>query len=570
MNAMLIAGSRQLSDAVTAGTAPDRFAGRIADGAEAAAGVLAGLLPLPRLDAFPSVERPSELLLAALLNARGPAPVDVPAEGEAVPGRGERRQRFALGSPSVSRPRREPMWWTDRRITTEDLVRMAGPVRVPGRRSSPGVPEKRAVPAGPGNTVRTRRANVRRPGPTAGGGTPTDRTNAQDGTDWVGPAMLESRKRPGSPEPAVPQGQAGPGSSEPAGRAGGSAVSGMASAAARSAADKNPADVATGTRGRAPARTIARPRTAAGLGLMDIVEAGRRLGDQLVNGRTGRRLGGLSVGPEEARRSILAEESGVAGGSARRGGSSPAGHTAARPAGESPAGPARVAARPAPRPGGEPLADAAAWPVARRGGEPSAGPAGSASSPAPRPGIGPESDATGRPDPGHASRPDSAGQRWRSRSRGSAPSPSRPAVLFDLSRHFGETIGTDGPAGGRALRALRPLPPPPAGTRTIEDPAPVPQPVRQPPAGAPTGSAEPIRTDGDAAAYRRDPPGPGPDDLPSGGRPVMDALADPPAANVFNVTVHMGGGTSDDDNELAERLSRILVDEAQRHGIDLR
>jgi hypothetical protein len=41
------------------------------------------------------------------------------------------------------------------------------------------------------------------------------------------------------------------------------------------------------------------------------------------------------------------------------------------------------------------------------------------------------------------------------------------------------------------------------------------------------------------------------------------------ATTVFNVTVHMAGGTADDD-EFAERLTRILVEQAQRHGLDLR
>jgi hypothetical protein len=47
----------------------------------------------------------------------------------------------------------------------------------------------------------------------------------------------------------------------------------------------------------------------------------------------------------------------------------------------------------------------------------------------------------------------------------------------------------------------------------------------------------------------------------------------PPAApavqNTFNVTVHMGRGADEPDDDLAERLTRILVEQARRNGIDV-
>jgi hypothetical protein len=66
-------------------------------------------------------------------------------------------------------------------------------------------------------------------------------------------------------------------------------------------------------------------------------------------------------------------------------------------------------------------------------------------------------------------------------------------------------------------------------------------------------------------------------------RPVAPAPApEPPAAqsqgelpggpavqNTFNVTVHMGRGADEPDDDLAERLTRILVEQARRNGIDV-
>jgi hypothetical protein len=43
----------------------------------------------------------------------------------------------------------------------------------------------------------------------------------------------------------------------------------------------------------------------------------------------------------------------------------------------------------------------------------------------------------------------------------------------------------------------------------------------------------------------------------------------PGVSNTFNVTVHMGSGQEASDQELAERLTRVLVDQARRYGIDV-
>ncbi len=42
--------------------------------------------------------------------------------------------------------------------------------------------------------------------------------------------------------------------------------------------------------------------------------------------------------------------------------------------------------------------------------------------------------------------------------------------------------------------------------------------------------------------------------------------------NTFNVTVHSAGGPGDgpdNETEIADRITRILVDQARRHGIDI-
>jgi hypothetical protein len=96
--------------------------------------------------------------------------------------------------------------------------------------------------------------------------------------------------------------------------------------------------------------------------------------------------------------------------------------------------------------------------------------------------------------------------------------------------------------------------------------------------GAATGSAAlPPRTrrpaphDAGAMLLRRlvaDWPGPvgraGADGLGLAGLPEAAATTQ----NTFNVTVHMTGGAAD-DAELAERLTRILAEQARRHGIDV-
>jgi hypothetical protein len=43
----------------------------------------------------------------------------------------------------------------------------------------------------------------------------------------------------------------------------------------------------------------------------------------------------------------------------------------------------------------------------------------------------------------------------------------------------------------------------------------------------------------------------------------------PAIQNTFNVTVHMEGGPETGNEELAERLNRLLIEQARRHGIDV-
>lgn len=47
-----------------------------------------------------------------------------------------------------------------------------------------------------------------------------------------------------------------------------------------------------------------------------------------------------------------------------------------------------------------------------------------------------------------------------------------------------------------------------------------------------------------------------------------ETRASPAVQNTFNVTVHIAGGF-EDETELADRIARILVDQARRHGIDV-
>ncbi len=51
--------------------------------------------------------------------------------------------------------------------------------------------------------------------------------------------------------------------------------------------------------------------------------------------------------------------------------------------------------------------------------------------------------------------------------------------------------------------------------------------------------------------------------------PPPGVAAGPVVQNTFNVTVHSGQSTDEPDDELAERITRILVEQARRHGIDV-
>ena len=48
-----------------------------------------------------------------------------------------------------------------------------------------------------------------------------------------------------------------------------------------------------------------------------------------------------------------------------------------------------------------------------------------------------------------------------------------------------------------------------------------------------------------------------------------EAVPAPRVQNTFNVTVHMEGGLAGNEEELAERLTRILVEQARRYGIEV-
>ena len=47
------------------------------------------------------------------------------------------------------------------------------------------------------------------------------------------------------------------------------------------------------------------------------------------------------------------------------------------------------------------------------------------------------------------------------------------------------------------------------------------------------------------------------------------APAAPAIQNTFNVTVHMADAALANEEELAERLTRVLIEQARRNGIDI-
>jgi hypothetical protein len=79
--------------------------------------------------------------------------------------------------------------------------------------------------------------------------------------------------------------------------------------------------------------------------------------------------------------------------------------------------------------------------------------------------------------------------------------------------------------------------------------------------------AEAARTPAAGAAA---PTGPAAASVSQSASPSPDAApAAPGVQNNFNVTVHMQGGVETDQDELAERLARLLVEQARRYGIDV-
>jgi hypothetical protein len=55
----------------------------------------------------------------------------------------------------------------------------------------------------------------------------------------------------------------------------------------------------------------------------------------------------------------------------------------------------------------------------------------------------------------------------------------------------------------------------------------------------------------------------------AGAAPSPRSGTPPTVQNTFNVKVHMEGGIEGNEEELAERLNRILVEQARRYGIDV-
>jgi len=52
--------------------------------------------------------------------------------------------------------------------------------------------------------------------------------------------------------------------------------------------------------------------------------------------------------------------------------------------------------------------------------------------------------------------------------------------------------------------------------------------------------------------------------------PAGEAPASGPVVqNIFNVTVHLEGGEANDEEAVVERLTRVLVEQARRQGIDV-
>jgi hypothetical protein len=92
---------------------------------------------------------------------------------------------------------------------------------------------------------------------------------------------------------------------------------------------------------------------------------------------------------------------------------------------------------------------------------------------------------------------------------------------------------------------------------------------RQPPPVAPVAPASASRSAlrrSDAIAEQRPESPAAPDHAAR--EPVALATA-PAVQNTFNVTVHMAGGLDSGEEELAERLNRLLVEQARRYGIDV-
>jgi hypothetical protein len=549
---MLALRSWPMSAAVAGGTSPARFAERLADAARAGAALLVGAPALPRLDAFPTDARPSERLLAALLAGR----------------RGAEERRDSAGREALGGA---PRW----------IGGSAGDGR--GGRETPG--EEPAVESRGGRMIGQ------------GAGPRESRRRITFAAPWPGP---ERTVPPGAPVvTGRPGGRSGAAGSPGAGAVGSAALpsaEGVTAGIARGAAA--PGAAARRTQPGATSPEPDAPGTVAAHEAAPAVTSRRTSPGAAMHGAAGP---GGAIGeprPEPRERSwpeppehrfstaeleLLAD---------------PAAANRAGPAGGVPDGLNRPVAASTPAAQGGRAARAAVQGGARagRGGD--------------RFDVGAMSVAAGQATPRHRQR--AAVARLAGRRPGGTAPPSRTAVrarpptelglvnsaeavrllgdllaggsaarprpaalpqliaLPDLTRHLGETIAPAIPTGLRAIR-------PPAGT----------------PGDEPAGSAaEPgdgaaradVRRPLLAAASPRDrhrpSTSPPPDHAPpavlalqpaSMARTPWEAIAPdygPRTESVFNVTVHLVGGPVDDE-ELAERLARILVEQAQRHGLEL-
>ena len=89
------------------------------------------------------------------------------------------------------------------------------------------------------------------------------------------------------------------------------------------------------------------------------------------------------------------------------------------------------------------------------------------------------------------------------------------------------------------------------------------------PAAADAGSLPPTSENGQTGAPEAGAHSPELVPATAAHSPPPGVAAGPVVQNTFNVTVHSGQSADEPDDELAERITRILVEQARRHGIDV-